>query len=215
MFKYTHIVWDFNGTILDDVQICIDSVNVLLKRRDLPLIENVEQYHGVFGFPVVDYYVRLGFDLDRESFDKVAVEWINEYNSRRTTAPIQRGALKLLGKFKDIGVKQLIISATEQSMLREQINNELCIGCYFDELIGLDNIKATSKEHLAVKWREKNKNAAVLFIGDTDHDMTVAESMGADCVLVSQGHQSSEQLLLLGVNVCRDMDELYSRLFVD
>lgn len=212
---YTHIVWDFNGTILDDVGISIESVNVLLKRRGLPTVDSVEMYHSVFGFPVVDYYERLGFDFEKESFDTVAVEWVTEYDARRKTAPIQKGALRLLDKFRENGIRQLVISATEQGMLHEQIENELNIGKYFDELMGLNNIKATSKAHLAVAWRERNRDAKVLFIGDTDHDMTVADSMGADCILVANGHQSFEQLLSLGADVCHSMDELYSRLFVD
>ena len=32
--KYTHILWDWNGTLLDDVMISIDCVNVLLKKMN-------------------------------------------------------------------------------------------------------------------------------------------------------------------------------------
>ena len=62
--KYTHIIWDFNGTILNDVQACIESVNVLLKARGLAELASVEDYRAIQEFPVINYYVKLGFDFE-------------------------------------------------------------------------------------------------------------------------------------------------------
>ena len=50
---YTHVIWDFNGTILDDVQIGIDSVNVLLRKRGLPTVASVDADREVFEFPII------------------------------------------------------------------------------------------------------------------------------------------------------------------
>ncbi len=205
--KYTHVVWDFNGTILDDVAIGIDSVNCLLKRRSLPLIESVDRYHEVFGFPIENYYRRLGFDFEKEPYSEIAVEWVNEYNSRRPLAGLCLGARELLEKLQAKGVTQLIISATEYNMLVSQLE-ELGIEEYFSELIGLDNIRAGSKTHLAVEWKNKNPQARVLFIGDTDHDLEVATAMQADCILVAAGHQSFGHLASLGVPVLKNLKEL-------
>ena len=79
--KYDCIVWDFNGTIMDDVQIGIESVNVLLKKRGLKTLDSREEYQSKFGFPIVDYYARLGFDFDKEPYSDIAVEWVNEYTA--------------------------------------------------------------------------------------------------------------------------------------
>ena len=56
---YTHILWDFNGTILDDVSVGINAINVLLKRRKMPIIFSQEEYRAKFCFPVIDYYLSL------------------------------------------------------------------------------------------------------------------------------------------------------------
>ncbi|HBL83341.1 MAG: hypothetical protein A2Y17_05365 [Clostridiales bacterium GWF2_38_85] len=52
--KYTHIIWDFNGTILNDVDAGIKSINTLLARRQLPLLESVDAYKNIFTFPILD-----------------------------------------------------------------------------------------------------------------------------------------------------------------
>ena len=207
--KYTHIVWDFNGTILDDVGIGIASVNVLLKKRGLPVIESLEKYRSVFGFPIVDYYRRLGFNFEKEPYNEIAIEWVNEYNSRRRTAPLCVSARELLQAFQDNQKNQLIISATEYNMLSAQLD-ELGIKGYFSELLGLDNIHAGSKIHLAENWRNNNPDAKALFIGDTDHDLETASAMKADCILVAMGHQSYEHLSKCSCPVVKSLADILS-----
>ena len=77
--KYTDIIWDFNGTILDDVDAGIVSVNKLLSDRGLPTIESKEEYRKVFRFPIIEYYRALGFDFEREPYEVLAPLWVSEY----------------------------------------------------------------------------------------------------------------------------------------
>ena len=105
-----------------------------------------------------------------------------------------------------MGKKQIILSATEYNMLAEQVS-ELGIDGYFSELVGLDNIKAESKEKIALAWRKKNPDEKILFIGDTDHDLNVARAIGADCVLIADGHQDIKYLSTLGARVFENAGE--------
>lgn len=178
---------------MDDVQIGIDSVNVLLQKRGLKILESREEYQRIFGFPIIDYYRRLGFDFDKEPYSEIAIEWVNEYVSREKNACVVDGVFELLEFFNEKRIKQVIISACEKGMLKR--NTELLgVDKYFDEICGIDDIYASSKEGIAVSWRERNSEENVLFIGDTDHDCDVAKVMGADCALVAKGHQSYETL---------------------
>ena len=77
MNKYEYIVWDWNGTILNDVNICVDVINALLKRRRMKEI-SINEYKNSFCFPVINYYKKLGFNFKKESFDSIAVEYMNE-----------------------------------------------------------------------------------------------------------------------------------------
>lgn len=205
--KYTHILWDFNGTILDDVQVGIDSVNVLLKKRGIDEIGSIEQYKTAFGFPIVDYYKRIGFDFSKEPFSEVAVEWVDEYISRVPLAKINDGAKEMLELFKKLGLKQILVSATEEKMLNNQLEM-LGIRELFDDVLGLDNIHAHDKISVAEEWRKKNPCAVAIFVGDTDHDFETACAVGAECILYSGGHQSLEKLQKNSVRIISHLAEL-------
>ncbi len=207
--KYTCVAWDFNGTIMDDVKIGIESVNVLLEKRGLKTLESREEYQRVFGFPIIDYYRRLGFDFEIEPYEEIAVEWVNEYTAREKTACTVDGVRELLNEFKCKGFRQIIISACEQEMLERNLKM-LGVADFFDEICGIDNIYASSKVEIARGWKTRNPSEKVLFIGDTDHDLSAAEAMEADCILVAAGHQSYESLCerSLGAKVFKSMKEV-------
>ena len=206
---YTHVLWDFNGTILDDVAVGIDSVNVLLRKRGISELSSVEQYRKAFGFPIIEYYKRIGFDFSKEPFSKVAVEWVDEYLSRVPSAKVNAGALEMLGLFKKSGLKQILVSATEEKMLKKQLA-DLGLLSFFDEILGLDNIHAVDKTSVAKAWRERNKCAKAIFVGDTDHDFETARAVDAECVLYSGGHQSVDRLKKLGAKIIGELSELES-----
>ena len=197
--KYDYILWDFNGTIFDDVEIGIESINELLSRRNMPLIRDADEYRSSFMFPIIEWYKKLGFDFDREDYNDVAVEWVKEYLSREHKAGTVEGVTELLECFKKQKVKQIIVSASETGMLKRQLG-ELGVDKYFEEIVGLDNIHAAGKTGIALAWRQKHKNDKLLFIGDTDHDADVAKAIDADCILVAKGHQSFERLKDLARN---------------
>ncbi len=209
--KYTHLIWDFNGTILDDIAVGISAANVLLGKRALPLITSKENYKQLFGFPIVDYYKTLGFDFDKESYDDVAVEWVKEYLARVPSAPMHKGAVETMRKVSELGVSQVLLSATELNMLKGQVEH-LGIADVFLEIYGLDNVRAGSKKMLAEQLRAKYPDGHFLFIGDTDHDYQVASAANADCVLFAGGHQSKERLLTFGPAVIDSLSEILSYL---
>ena len=76
--KYKHIIWDWNGTLLDDAWLCVDVINGVLSRRNMSTI-SLRQYQELFNFPVIDYYVRWALIL-RKSLSR---SW--EQNSSITT----------------------------------------------------------------------------------------------------------------------------------
>jgi len=59
--KLGTVVWDWNGTLLNDMEACIRSMNLMLEKRRLPPID-FETYRSVFTFPVIDYYRAVGID---------------------------------------------------------------------------------------------------------------------------------------------------------
>ena len=210
MYKYTDILWDFNGTILDDVETGIKSVNKLLSDRGLKQIGSVDEYTRVFCFPVRKYYENVGFDLEKESFEDIAPQWVEQYMINVRDAKIFDDVRETVLHFAALGTKQTILSATELDMLNGQLH-DLGLDGLFDDVLGLDNIHAESKVAIAKRWRDAHGSAKALLIGDSVHDFEVATAIGADCVLVARGHQSRENLEKCGAYVVSTLGEIFGR----
>ncbi len=204
MLKYSHIVWDWNGTLLNDVEWCIKSVNTMLKKRDLDIIPDIKAYHDIFCFPVIKYYEKAGFDFDKEDFNALAEEYIGLYHDKNSTCQLHINAESVLSELKSMGLRQIILSASHIDLLVEQIS-PFGIADYFDTILGISDILASSKVQAGIDYFNRIKPEKALLIGDTVHDYEVAKALGADCALIANGHQSRETLLSCGVTVLNDI----------
>ncbi|NLZ37582.1 MAG: HAD hydrolase-like protein [Clostridiales bacterium] len=184
---YKQIIWDFNGTIYDDVGIGIESVNTLLAKRGLKTIDSLEEYKRIFRFPVKEYYKDLGFDLEKEGYENIAHEWMAEYLKNEEHAGLFEGIEALLLDIKLKGIRQYLISTTEIKMLLNQLKR-LNIHEMFDEIIGTGDIYAHSKLQAAISWSEGRCLKDTLLIGDTYHDYETAEALGVSFAAVLYGH---------------------------
>lgn len=192
--RYQAIVWDWNGTLMDDAWLCIHALNSLLAKRGKPL-ETMDLYRHRFRFPVKTYYEELGFDFQVEDMQAISVEYISAYNARRFECKLQAGAREILADFAARGLRQFILSAYQQEMLHETICHYELTSC-FESIRGLQNLQALGKADLGRALLSESGLAAqdVLLIGDTEHDGEVADHMGVDCLLVGHGHYSLERL---------------------
>lgn len=202
-----YVVWDWNGTLLDDVPLCIDVMSGMLRRRGLEGL-TMERYREIFTFPVEKYYRAAGLDLDREPFGELAVEYITEYNRRALGCGLHRGAEKVLAQLRDRGYGQLIASASEQGALTEQVEH-FGIRGYFQAVLGVGDILAVTKEGVAREYLEAHHipKEDVLFIGDSAHDWQVAQGIGCGCVLIANGHESRARLEKTGAVVLDSIAE--------
>ncbi len=208
------VIWDINGTLLDDLKCCIDTVNVLLRRRGMKTLDSANEYHAVFRFPVIDYYRAVGFDIgdDGSGYEPIAHEWMKEYLDREKDVGLAPGASEILSALKDAGVSQVLLSATERGMLLGQAER-LGITGYFDAIIGTGDIYAYSKIDAARKWAENAELSGAVMIGDTPHDMETSQALGVPFIAVSWGHAAKEAFPP-GVPVLGTAAELYRYLLI-
>ena len=206
--RYTHIIWDFNGTILDDVSIGIEAINSLLSKRNLPTIDSVERYRELFCFPIKEYYLKCGFDFSVDDYEQVlAPEWVDEYNRLEQKAHICKGVAEALEKLHNFGYRQSIVSASSSNMLSSQIGR-LGIGKYFSYIVGCDNFYAYGKCDICTQFVNSHPDESFLLVGDSTHDYEVASAAGIDCVLICQGHMDRYQLENCSCKIFDDASEL-------
>ena len=205
--RYDHVIWDFNGTVLADMQAGIDAVNEMLAPRGLPVLSDMEGYRRAFRFPVEQYYRDLGFDFEKEDYKTVlAPLWVSLYNKYSKESPLFAGVRELTTALRNAGAKQSILSASEKEMMCRQLRERGALA-WFDEVWGNDSIHAYGKNALAAEWRKAHPAARAVLLGDTTHDFEVAREMGVDCVLVAAGHHDKARLLQCGVPVVQDLFE--------
>ena len=118
MKSIKQIIWDWNGTLLDDAWLCVQSMNKVLQRRQMPELTSA-RYQEVFDFPVIKYYELLGFDFKKEPFTIVGTEFINEYYKNSHKLDLQEGAKKVFNTIKEKGTEYPVQVCRSMDMYRE------------------------------------------------------------------------------------------------
>ena len=99
MARYKNIVWDWNGTLLDDVAVGVDTLNEMLGRRALRLL-SVEEYKDRFGFPVVEFYQKIGFDMEKEPLHELSLDFVSTYNKYATSLELNSDVPEVLDNIR-------------------------------------------------------------------------------------------------------------------
>lgn len=210
--RYSYIIWDWNGTLLDDAWLCVEVMNGMLHQRNLPTL-TLDMYRTIFDFPVRDYYVKLGFDFDREPFEQVGMEFMVLYNKRQKECHLHPEVKHLLPYCQLKGYRQSILSAREQNeLLSETV--DLGVRKFFDFVRGLDDHYAHGKTDVGFRLLRdlglpRNE---IIFVGDTLHDADVAREIGIDCILIPNGHHSTERVNKAGVPVFSSLNNFVNNL---
>lgn len=189
------ILWDFNGTIIDDVAYCHRIETQMLEERHMKTF-TLEQYRDMFCFPVIDYYYKMGYTFENETYDDVSEEFNAAYDRNFLSLKLMDGFQELIHTSLAKGYENVILSASRQDKLREQCHL-LGIDGYFTELLGTDNLYGGSKVDIgrAFMARRKVDPQECMFIGDSLHDKETANAIGIEnVVLAAQGHQSKKVL---------------------
>ena len=206
------LIWDWNGTILDDAGVCRQIADIMLGERGIPTLPDMDAYRAVFGFPIKSYYEKMGyrFGPEDEPYEHVADEFIVLYDRLYRTAALRPGIVDFLDRRKGEGYRQVLLSATRYDQLVEQVAAFGDVGDRFERKLGLTDHYAFSKAALARDFieREGIPRERTLFIGDTDHDFEVSSAIGCPCVLLEGGHQSRARLEAMGVPVLPDLAAL-------
>ena len=189
------IFWDWNGTLMDDVEFTHGCLNWMLETHGYPQRYDLAAYREIFDFPIETYYLRAGFDFARHPYPALAARFMEHYNAGVAACPVTAHAVQALTELSRRGWQQAVLSASRRDYLIEQVTARGLQG-FFTELLGLADIYGVSKVQLGTDYLHRSRidPAACVMIGDTTHDAEVAAAIGAKCVLYTGGHQSRARL---------------------
>jgi len=208
MKEYKVIIWDFNGTLIDDIDAALASVNDMLTRRNLTAI-NFEQYASYVDTPIIKFYEHIFDDLYSMDFDIIAQEFNSGYDKHLPQNAVMKNAKEVLEYFNKKGKLQTVISATHIDKVTNRLA-EFGLTEYFDKILAHNNLIAEDKTHLAIKYfAEKGiKPSEAVVIGDCVADYKMAQTLGCDCILTTQGHQSRKEFSETSAKVVDSLLEL-------
>src|SRR5574344_1831625 len=112
--KIRNVVFDFNGTLLNDVEVCFDIEKEMQISEHVSPLLTEEEYFNLFGFPVRDYYKTIGFDDNR--FPELAKLFMKLYHQRWfKESSVYENCEKVLNDLKEKGYNLYVLSATEDA----------------------------------------------------------------------------------------------------
>lgn len=190
----SHVIWDWNGTIIDDVDLCIDIIGAIALRHGLPAVSK-DDYLKKFRFPVCDYYQDIGLTDAVVHHKEVSKQFVSSYAQRLGEIQLHPGMAQMLMDLHQNGVKQSLLSAAHEVDLRRLLVH-FQLSHLFTFVFGLNNHDAHSKIERGHDLIQHIKEPLdqIVMIGDTLHDREVAEELGIDIILLSGGHQHPEIL---------------------
>ncbi|MGB7861645.1 MAG: HAD hydrolase-like protein [Acidimicrobiia bacterium] len=206
--KRRHIVWDWNGTLLDDLPVVIEAANVSLGQYGEGPIDE-DDYRNHFTRPIRAFYDSL---FDRPVTD---MEWHglndkfhDEYYSRVDHAHLTIDTIDALNRVEMEGWGQSLLSMSPQEWLLDVVGRK-GVAQRFSLIDGLrgptGGLKAT---HLAQHLETQDLDpAATVVVGDTPDDAVAARHVGAQPILYDGGSHHLPTLKGMGAPVAHTLVE--------
>ncbi|MGN9891563.1 HAD family hydrolase [Micromonospora sp. L31] len=181
-----HLVWDWNGTLLNDLSLVVQATNVAFASAGGPSV-TVDEHRVRFRRPIVDYYAEmLGRAIDAEAFGALDRIFHDAYRAGLTSCALADDALAAIAAWPG-----------SQSLLSMWFHDELVPTVHTYGLTPhfarVDGLRATVGGGHKAEWLEKHlaelglAGESVVLIGDSVDDAHAAESVGARCVLYTGG----------------------------
>lgn len=201
-----HLVWDWNGTLLDDLSLVVAATNASLAIYGGAPV-TADEHRRDFRRPIIEYYSHvLGRPLNKDDFARLDEAFHRAYADGMVGCQLSVGALEALAGW-----------AGTQSLLSMWFHTELVptvtrygLDRYFARVDGLRDVVGGGPKapHLAAHLAELGLvGSDCVLIGDSVDDAAAAASVGARCVLYTGGFTDPERLHAVGVPVADTLAE--------
>ncbi len=203
-----HLVWDWNGTLLDDLEIVLEGVNAGLAAFGVPPIDG-DRYRSLYTRPVRFFYERLlGGSMADDDWTRINELYFQTYLARAEEAALVPDARQALRRASRAGVDQSLLSMAPHDHLVPMVRRHRLTD-FFSHVQGtMDDrggVKAANLgEHLVALGLEGDE---VVMIGDTPDDAAAAAAVGAAALLYDGGSHHRHDLEAVGVPVTATLTE--------
>jgi len=207
-----HIIWDWNGTLLDDTWLTVHAASAVLEAYGRPRTLTVDLWREIATRPLIDTYVRLlDMEIDTEQWVSLAGVWLDAYRSRFPEVGLNPMAQLALDEAAAAGMTQSIVSLNTQAELSREVE-ALGIAGLFTHVSGSRESHGPDRSPKSTEVLSQLADLGVdprqaLMIGDMVDDAREATEAGVRVLLVPTGDTSQERLLASGYPVADSLTD--------
>lgn len=205
-----HVVWDWNGTLFDDLHLVVEAVNAGIAPLGIRSI-TLEDYRTHYTRPVKVFYERLaGGEISHRDWLDLDRRFHDAYRDLLPTAGLSADAVEALTAVAEVPAGQSLLSMYPHHDLVPLVER-LGVSSYFQRIDGLQGERGARKAgfleaHLRELMADEDPST-VLLIGDATDDAVAAAHVGAPAVLVDNGSHHRDELESMGFPVASSLLE--------
>ena len=198
---YSLFIFDWDGTLMDSTGKIVACMQETARQIDLP-VPDEKQVRGIIGLSMDQVITEL-FPTATIQYKKLVRDtYRTQYMELNTTpSPLFEGVLSLLETLKSNGKTVSVATGKARAGLQRALGS-VGMDSYFEHSICAD--EAESKPHpemvLELLDRTQTKPVEALVIGDSIHDIKMANNAGVDSIAVTSGANNYEELTLYRPN---------------
>lgn len=197
-----HLVWDWNGTLLNDFDLTIAATNAMLASYGARPVTR-EEHRRLFRRPIVDYYAEiLARPIGPAEFATLDRLFHAEYDKGLAQCALVAGAVEAMTEWAATGTQSLLSMWFHDQLV--PMVTRLGLAGHFTRIDGLrTGVGGGGKTEHLVRHLDAlgMAGADCVVIGDTLDDADAAAAVGARCVLVSGGFTDTDRLAATGLPV--------------
>jgi len=203
-----HLVWDWNGTLLNDLEAVVAATNATFRAHGLPVV-TTDRYRELATMPIPTFYERLiGRPLVEGEWEVLDALFHDHYELERVRCGLAAGAAELLAEWGAAGRSQSLLSMWHHEALIPLVQS-LGLERHFVRVDGRTGPNGGHKaEHLVRHLAAMAVDPAdAVVVGDSIDDAWAAQHVGARCVLHTGGFYARSTLSAAGVPVVDSLAE--------
>jgi phosphoglycolate phosphatase-like HAD superfamily hydrolase len=208
----SHVIWDWNGILLDDVGAVVEATTVAFRQAGIDVAVSGETYRRSFTRPIHLFYERLlGRPIGHDEWVRLDHAFHGAYTRFEDRCTLAPGAREVLGEIRELGWTQSVCSMLPEEYLLPAVERQGIAGCFvrIDGLRGEERGGAKLKNLVAHLGHLGVALSRTVMVGDTVDDALAARGAGIACILLDSGAglHDSETIRGAGVPVAASVPE--------
>jgi len=207
--RYDLIVFDWDGTVMDSTAVIAASIQAAC--RDLGLtIPGDETARHVIGLGLVQALRHAVPDAPESMYEPLVARYRHHFLAQDREIPLFGGARETIAELHDAGYQLGVATGKSRAGLDRALDSTGLKG-YFHATRTADMTFSKPDPAMLLELMDELAVSAgrALMIGDTTHDVQMAQNAGVDAVAIGHGAHPAEQLLALApLALVKDFTEL-------